>query len=147
MATINYQFSDGHYEEIEVTDEFKREYEFLEVQERARYWKIKKQKQRANLAVKCDLSLEWMHEYGQEPTSTAPDPLDALIAQEERREYYEKLLRPLTAKQRQVYILKLKGLTQTKIAAKLGLAVSSVNERLQNAEKRILEFFLKNPKI
>ena len=33
MATINYQFSDGHYEEIEVTEDFKREYELLERQD------------------------------------------------------------------------------------------------------------------
>ena len=42
MATINYQFSDGHYEEIEVTEEFKYEFEQLERQELRRYWRIKK---------------------------------------------------------------------------------------------------------
>lgn len=26
MTTINYQFSDGHYEEIEVSEEFAKEY-------------------------------------------------------------------------------------------------------------------------
>lgn len=49
MATIHYQFADGHFEDIEVTEEFKREYEFLEIQERAHYWKIKKQKQAGGL--------------------------------------------------------------------------------------------------
>lgn len=29
MATIRYTFADGHSEEVEVTEEFKREYEFL----------------------------------------------------------------------------------------------------------------------
>lgn len=29
MATIKYTFADGHSEEVEVTEEFKREYEFL----------------------------------------------------------------------------------------------------------------------
>lgn len=146
MATIHYQFSDGHFEEIEVTEEFKREYEFLLVQEKAQYWKIKKQKQRAGLEVKCDLSLEKFYESGYDIPSTAPDPLESLIAREDRRDYYDKLLRPLTDKQRSVYILKLQGLTQTQIADKLGLAISSVNERLQNAQKRILINFFENPK-
>ena len=35
MATIRYTFADGHSEEVEVTEEFKREYEFLLVREQA----------------------------------------------------------------------------------------------------------------
>ncbi len=146
MATIRYQFADGHFEDIEVTEEFKREYEFLEIQERAHYWKIKKQKQRAGLEVKYDLSLDRLCDDGQEPPACSLSPLDKLIEQEERKEYYHKLLAPLTNKQREAYILKLKGYKQVQIAKKLNLAVSSVNERLQNAQKRILENFLKNPK-
>lgn len=146
MATIHYQFADGHFEDIEVTEEFKREYEFLEIQERAHYWKIKKQKQRAGLEVKYDLSLDRLCDDGQEPPACSLSPLDKLIEQEERKEYYRKLLAPLTNKQREAYILKLKGYKQVQIAKKLNLAVSSVNERLQNAQKRILENFLKNPK-
>lgn len=146
MATIHYQFADGHFEDIEVTEELKREYEFLEIQERAHYWKIKKQKQRAGLEVKYDLSLDRLCDDGQEPPACSLSPLDKLIEQEERKEYYHKLLAPLTNKQREAYILKLKGYKQVQIAKKLNLAVSSVNERLQNAQKRILENFLKNPK-
>ena len=146
MATIHYQFADGHFEDIEVTEEFKREYEFLEIQERARYWKIKKQKQRAGLEVKYDLSLDRLCDDGQEPPACALSPLDKLIEQEERKEYYRKLLAPLTNKQREAYILKLKGYKQVQKAKKLNLAVSNVNERLQNAQKRMLENFLNNPK-
>ena len=32
MATIRYTFADGHTEEVEVTEEFKREYERIERQ-------------------------------------------------------------------------------------------------------------------
>ena len=39
MATIRYTFADGHTEEVEVTEEFKREYEFLLVRERLRIGK------------------------------------------------------------------------------------------------------------
>lgn len=146
MAKINYQFSDGHWEEIECSDEFKQEYEFLLIREKARYWKIKKQKQRAGLAVKYDLSLDKLCDDGQDPPALSMSPLDEIIAREERKEYFRKLLSPLTAKQKVVYILKLKGYKQIQIAQKLKLAVSSVNERLQNAQKRILKNFLKNPK-
>lgn len=138
MATISYKFADGHAEEIEVTEEFKKEYEFLLVQEYARDRKELQQKYRAGLRCTKDLSLDEFAENGYELPSVMPDPLELLIEREERREYYEKLLFPLTERQREVYILKLQGLTQTQIAVKLGLAVGSVNERLQNAEKRIL---------
>ena len=49
MATIKYIFADGHTEEVEVTEEFKREYEFLLVREQAPHWKEMKQKERAGL--------------------------------------------------------------------------------------------------
>lgn len=34
MAKLNYQFADGHFEEIEVSDEFKCQYEEMERKER-----------------------------------------------------------------------------------------------------------------
>lgn len=147
MSTINYKFADGHVEDIKVSEEFKREYELLLVQEQAQKWKIKKQRQRAELKSGRDVSLERLSDIGYEIKSDEPDPLESLIEQEERRDYYAKLLHPLTDKQRSVYILKLQGLTQTQIANKLGLTISSVNERLQNAQKRISNYFLKNSKI
>lgn len=146
MATINYKFADGHFEEIEVTEEFKKEYEFLLVQERALHWKEMQQKHRAGLRCTKDYSLDKFTEDGYELPSPVADPLETLIEKEDRSEYYKKLLRPLTSKQREVYILKLQGLTQTQIADKLCLAISSVNERLQNAQKRILINFLKTRK-
>ena len=48
MAKIKYVFADGHSEEVEVTEEFKREYEFLLVREQALHWKEMKQKERAS---------------------------------------------------------------------------------------------------
>ena len=87
MSTINYQFADGHYEEIEVTEEFKREYEFLLVQERALHWKEMQQKYRAGMRCTKDFSLEKFTEDGYELSSTTPDPLEALIAKEEQQEY------------------------------------------------------------
>lgn len=144
MATIRYQFADGHFEEIEVTEEFKREYEILEIQERAHYWKIKKQKQRAGLEVKYDLSLDRLCDDGQEPPACALSPLDEMIKREERAEYYKKLLSPLTDKQREAYILHhIKGYKKVQIAAMLHISEMAVRKRLYWAYKKILKNFLK----
>ena len=64
MATIQYQFADGHYEDIEVTEEFKEEYEFLLIREKAQYWKEMKQKERSGLRCAKDLSLDKFSEDG-----------------------------------------------------------------------------------
>lgn len=58
MATIEYKFSDGHIEEIEVTEEFKEAYEFELAREKARYWKIYRQKERAGIPTGHDWSLD-----------------------------------------------------------------------------------------
>ena len=138
MPKINYQFSDGHYEEIEVTEEFKREYELLERQSLRRYWKIKQQKYRAGMGCKCDLSLDWMQEYGQEPYSTFLDPLDALIQKDERERYRNSIKKKLTARQWQVYeLFHFKHYKKVEIAKILHISEKAVRERLLNAEKRI----------
>lgn len=105
MAKIKYVFADGHSEEVEVTEEFKREYEFLLVREQALHWKEIKQKERAGLRCVKNLSLEKFGEDGYDLLAEVPDPLETLIAKEERREQYQKILSCLTEKQRQVYIL------------------------------------------
>ncbi len=138
MATINYQFSDGHYEEIEVTEEFKREYELLERKGLRWRWKIKQQKYRAGIGCKFDLSLDWMQEYGQEPHSTFPDPLDALIQKDERKRYRNSIKKKLTARQWQVYeLFHFKHYKKVEIAKMLHISEKAVRERLLNAEKRI----------
>lgn len=138
MTTINYQFSDGHFEEIECTEEFKQEYEQLERQELRRTWKIKQQKYRAGIGCKCDLSLDWMCEYGQEPHSVFLDPLDSLIKKDERQRYINYVKEKLTAKQWQVYeLFHFKHYKKVEIAKLLHIAESTVRERLLNAEKRL----------
>lgn len=142
MATIQYQFADGHYEEIEVTEEFKKGYEFLLVREKAQHWKEMKQKERAGLRCVKDLSLDKFGEDGYDLPSEKIDPLETLIAKEERREQYKKLLSCLTEKQRQVYILsKIKGYSKVQIAEILHIDESSVRERLYWAQKKISKIF------
>ena len=84
MATIRYTFADGHSEEVEVTEEFKREYEFLLVREQALHWKEMKQKERVGFRCVRNLSLEKFGEDGYDLPADAPDPLERLIAKEER---------------------------------------------------------------
>ena len=145
MATIRYTFADGHTEEVEVTEEFKREYEFLLVREQAPHWKEMKQKERAGLRCVKNLSLDKFSEDGYDLPVAGPDPLERLIQKEERREYYRKILSCLTEKQRQAYILfHLKGYKKVQIAAVLHIDERSVRRRLEWAQKRILKNFLKN---
>lgn len=145
MATIRYTFADGHTEEEEVTEEFKREYEFLLVREQAPHWKEMKQKERAGLRCVKNLSLDKFSEDGYDLPVAGPDPLERLIQKEERREYCRKILSCLSEKQRQAYILfHLKGYKKVQIAAVLHIDERSVRRRLEWAQKRILKNFLKN---
>lgn len=145
MATIRYTFADGHTEEVEVTEEFKREYEFLLVREQAPHWKEMKQKERAGLRCVKNLSLDKFSEDGYDLPVAGPDPLERLIQKEERREYCRKILSCLSEKQRQAYILfHLKGYKKVQIAAVLHIDERSVRWRLEWAQKRILKNFLKN---
>lgn len=145
MATIKYTFADGHTEEVEVTEEFKREYEFLLVREQAPHWKEMKQKERAGLRCVKNLSLDKFSEDGYDLPVAGPDPLERLIQKEERREYCRKILSCLSEKQRQAYILfHLKGYKKVQIAAVLHIDERSVRRRLEWAQKRILKNFLKN---
>ena len=145
MATIRYTFADGHTEEVEVTEEFKREYEFLLVREQAPHWKEMKQKERAGLRCVKNLSLDKSSEDGYDLPVAGPDPLERLIQKEERREYCRKILSCLSEKQRQAYILfHLKGYKKVQIAAVLHIDERSVRRRLEWAQKRILKNFLKN---
>lgn len=144
-ATIRYTFADGHTEEVEVTEEFKREYEFLLVREQAPHWKEMKQKERAGLRCVKNLSLDKFSEDGYDLPVAGPDPLERLIQKEERREYCRKILSCLSEKQRQAYILfHLKGYKKVQIAAVLHIDERSVRRRLEWAQKRILKNFLKN---
>ena len=145
MATIRSTFADGHTEEVEVTEEFKREYEFLLVREQAPHWKEMKQKERAGLRCVKNLSLDKFSEDGYDLPVAGPDPLERLIQKEERREYCRKILSCLSEKQRQAYILfHLKGYKKVQIAAVLHIDERSVRRRLEWAQKRILKNFLKN---
>lgn len=146
MAKILYTFSGGHEEEIEVTEEFKVAYEFELAREKARYWKQYRQKERAGLPTGHDWSLNKIMNDGID-YAAKDDVLSKIIEKERQDERRTKAPSCLTTKQREVYILHKKGWTQRRIAKHFGLALSTVNDRLQNARKNIYKFFSENPNI
>lgn len=146
MATIRYQFSDGHYEDVECSDDFKNEYEFILLQEKAIHWKEMKQKQRASMRCAKDISLDKIIENGYEFASLSPNPIDIAIQMENKQFFLNKILRSLTIKQREVFILHyIKGIPNLKIAQKLNIDESSVRERLYWAKKKISKKFKNTP--
>lgn len=136
MAKILYTFSGGHEEEIEVTEEFKTAYEFELAREKARYWKQYRQKERAGIPTSHDWSLEKMTDDGID-YAAKDDPSSIVEQRETRDEELNRRLSVLTKRQREVYILHLKGWKQVSIAKKLRITPAAVCYRLQNARKRI----------
>lgn len=147
MAKIKYTFADGHTEEIEV-DEKVAQYLLEEAKAKERhYWKEYRQKERGKIQTKHNLSLSKMLDDGIEVADNKQYFEETFMDDEEKREKHNKILSCLTKKQREVYILHKKGLTQRQISKLLGLSLGAVNERLSNAKKNILKIFFKNPNI
>lgn len=143
MEKVLYQFADGHTEEIEVSDEVKLVLEQLDAQEKNYKAKVKKQKQRAGLSTKADVSLEQLCEVGQEPLVDA-NPLNRMLQEEQAQELSQKIMGLLTDKQREVYILHhIKGIRKVKIAKMLNVSEKAVRKRLIAAYNKIFKNFLK----
>ena len=97
MATINYKFSDGHKEVIEVTEEFAKEYAKLEHEERKAH---EREKKRGKNIVSLDLLIEKGVDI---PDNSSPDPLQELLNKEEDKITLIELADFLTPRQKQVY--------------------------------------------
>lgn len=140
---IKYKFYDGHTEELEVSDEVKHTLEQLDAQEKNYKAKVKKQKQRAGLSTKADVSLEQLCEVGQEPLVDA-NPPNRMLQEEQAQELSQKIMGLLTDKQREVYILHhIKGIRKVKIAKMLNVSEKAVRKRLIAAYNKIFKNFLK----
>jgi DNA-directed RNA polymerase specialized sigma subunit len=75
-ATINYQFADGHCEDIEVTEEFAKNYAEFAKDEQRRIWRENKRKKR-------EVSLERLMSSGWDvPDPVNRDPQEMYIEQE-----------------------------------------------------------------
>jgi len=142
MAIINYKFSDGHTEEIEVTEEFKREYEKVDREFRLNEKRAKQQ------AARHLVSLDFLMEKGMDFEDTqSPDPLELLVEKEESKMSLIELADFLTDRQKEIVRLFYEDReTKTEIARKLGIDESTVRECIKSATKKILKNFQSKPK-
>lgn len=137
MATINYKFADGHTEEIEVTEEFKQEYEKVDREFRLNEKRAKQQ------AARHLVSLDSLTEKGIDIEDTrSPDPLEILIEKEQNKMSLIAFADFLTNRQKQIVKLYYEDRnTKTEIAEKLGIDESTVRECIKSATKKILKNF------
>lgn len=135
MATINYKFADGHTEEIEVTEEFAREYEQMERAERRREMRDKKHARRT-------VSLEYLSENGIEIADDSPNPLEQLIENEESAQSLISLADFLTARQKQIMELYfVVGYKKAEIARLLKIDERAVRKHITSSTKKFLKNF------
>lgn len=130
MAVIQYQFADGHTEEIEVTEEFAREYAEMERKDALTERKETRRHQ----------SLDKSMEHGFD----VPDLYSDTAKEIERKELSEEIreaLHKLTEKQRTVFLLYAEeGLNYRQIGEKLGLGTYTVRDYFYNAVKKLKKF-------
>lgn len=135
MTTINYKFTNGHTEKIEVTEEFAQAYEQIERAEKRREMRDKKRARRT-------ISLEYLAENGIEIPDDAPDPLEQLIENEESAQSLISLADFLTARQKQIMELYfVVGYKKAEIARLLKIDERAVRKHITSSTKKILKNF------
>lgn len=139
MATIRYQFSDGHFEIIEVTEEFTEKFNELEKDCKREEWR-NQWRQR-----KCLSSLEDMQELGCQFRDASLTPEELLIERAERRNMHAVLKKALTSllpKQRilikQIYI---ENKSLKEIANDLGITYQAIQNRLTKILRKLRKLF------
>jgi DNA-directed RNA polymerase specialized sigma24 family protein len=122
MPKINYQFSDGYYEEIEVTEEFAQAYEEIDKQTKRNDkkfdWRTRNK----------ESSLEKLHD---ECGFELQDLSVSVTEQAERADFIERFMRLLTEKQKAVFCkvyIENKPLRLT--AQELGVHLKSVQKHV-----------------
>ena len=135
MPKINYQFSDGHFEEIEVTEEFAQAYEEIDKQTKRNDkkfdWRTRNK----------ESSLEKLHD---ECGFELQDLSVSVTEQAERADFIERFMRLLTEKQKAVFCkvyIENKPLRLT--AQELGAHLKSVQKHVLLIHKKFLKNFSK----
>ena len=153
MATINYQFGDGHYEDIEVTEEIAAAYRGI----------LRNDQRIARKARRRESSLEMLLEqeerqdnYGRleneclkrkqerfSLVSSEPDPLEVLVRreEEENKPLVKALCKSLslTDYQRTVAVEHyINNKPQAQIARELGVSPASVSKLIKKVQKKVL---------
>ena len=131
MKTIKYEIN-GTFVEVEVSDEFARQYEQIEAEEARQIWRDKKRK---------DSSLERMVEAGFQ----VADPNSNIEEKLLEKYYIEQLseaIKTLTEDQKwlieQVFFY---GRKQSEVAAELGIDPTAIRNRLRKIYDKIKKIF------
>ena len=136
MAAIRYTFADGHSEEVEVTEEFKREYEQIERNSRRNDEKFEWR------ARKKETSLEKLQE---EVGLDIPDDQPTVDEQAIEADFVLLFMDILTGKQREVFK---KAYIENKplrtVARELGIQLYAVQKHIAGIQKKFLKKFVEN---
>ena len=131
MKTIKYEIN-GTFVEIEVSDEFARQYEQIEAEEARQIWRDKKRK---------DSSLARMVEAGFQVADPNSNVEENLLEKYDIEQLSEEI-KALTEDQKwlieQVFF---NGRKQTEIAAELGIDPTAIRNRLQKIYSKIKKSF------
>ena len=134
MATIRYTFADGHSEAMEVTEEFKREYERIERQSHSNDEKFRWR------ARKRETSLEKLRE---DVGLDIPDETPAIDEQAIDADFIERFTSVLTETQKEVFkkaYIENKPIRQ--ISREMDMRLSTVQKHISLIQKKFLKNFL-----
>lgn len=139
MATIRYEFADGHYEDVECTEEFAERFNEVEKDCKREEWR-NQWRQRKRLS-----SLEGMRESGCQFRDVSPTPEELLIESEERRKMHavlKKALPSLSPEQRlliqKIYI---ENKSLKEIAESEGVTYQAIQNRHTKILRKLRKFF------
>ena len=134
MVTIQYEIN-GKMIDIEVTEEFAKQFEQIEKEERKQLWKNKKRR---------DSSLDLMIETGFQIVDLNTNIESNMLNLEEIEELRKAIL---CLPEEEIYIIKLyyfEGLTLNQIASKHGIQKAGICKHLQRIIKKIQKILIKN---
>ena len=154
MATINYQFADGHYRKIKVSEELRREYSAMIVKER----RLERKETRRHISLDMLIELEERQnnqgslenkllKRGQETFSLISrelDPLEILLREEqtENTPIAKALSLGLTDYQRKIAVeFYINNKTHMQIARELGLSRPAVSKIIKKVQKKAIKSF------
>lgn len=127
MSTINYRFSDGHYEEIEVDEKLAITYAEMERSERLSERRETHRHQSLNKSM----------EHGWDIADSAAD-IYTIVEQHEQTDKLYRLINKLTDKQKTVFLLHVEeDKPFREIGEMLGLGTYTVRDYFYNAVKKL----------
>ena len=136
MTTINYQFSDGHYEEIEVSEEFANEYALIEKETQREEWRYqwRSRKKLVSLDVLAERGSQF--ECGNESTE---DIIISNEIKESLRKAINNFLTPSQIKLLKLIYIENKSLKE--LAEEFGVSYQAIQNRHAKILNRLRKFF------